>query len=269
MASDSYSLNDSSNPSLWALVGNPLIQGAGAVAGANTAAGGYKAAAGGMTAAGAASAAALSPYATTGSSAESALASLYGLGGAAPNYSAFENQPGYEFMKTQGTQAINRGAAATGGGFSSSTLGALSNYNSGLANSTFSQYLSNLYGLTGLGAGAAANYGSQQIEAAKGAGTFRTGAGIATAGGINGAAGGLGLAANGLAQVFGGSNLTPPNADTSGLDSANSSAVASLYGNANSSNAAWLAAQNNANASGIYSPNYDSDTGVYIADPTS
>lgn len=211
-------LNSSTtSDSLWNLVGpvaGPAVIGAGNYLGGQTIAGGYNAA--GQTIQGGlnTSEAALSPYAYTPQASLSALASLYGLGGAAPNYAAFTGQPGYQFQVQQGDQAINRAAAARGNEFSSSTVASLANYNSGLANSTYQQYLQNLFGLTGLGAGAAQGLGAQALQGTTAIGSTQANAGLATASGINGAAGSLAAIAGKLPwqSIFGsGGNGGNPN----------------------------------------------------------
>jgi hypothetical protein len=53
------------------------------------------------------------------------------------NPSDLENDPGYKFQLQQGMQAIQRAQAATGQGNSGATLKALSQYNQGLAGTTF------------------------------------------------------------------------------------------------------------------------------------
>lgn len=109
-----------------------------------------------------------SPQATAGNSAFPTLSSQLGLTGT-PDYSAFYNSPGFQFAQQQGDQAINRGAAATGNAFSTSTLGALGNYNNGLASQTYQNYIGNLLSTANLGS--TANQGLAT-------GTYNTGANI-------------------------------------------------------------------------------------------
>lgn len=202
--------------SLWDYVG-PAVQGGAGIIGALGASGasssGYGNAIGANQTGINTSGAVLSPYSSTGSAAESALASLYGLGGQAPNYSAFTSTPGYQFQVQQGDNAINRAAAASGNGFSSTTLAQLGNYNSGLASTQYQQYLQNLYGLTQTGAGAASAQGAQAVQGAGNLGTQYGNQGNANASGIAGAAGAV---ANAAGKLFGsGSSSNSP--DTSGI----------------------------------------------------
>lgn len=215
--------------SLWDYVG-PAIQAGAGIGGALSASGasqnGYSGAIGANQTGLNTSYGALSPYSNTGSAAESALASLYGLGGQTPNFSAFTNTPGYQFQVQQGDNAINRAAAASGNAFSTTTLAQLGNYNSGLAATQYQQYLQNLYGLTQTGAGAASSLGGQAIQGAGNLGTQYGNRGNANASGIAGAAGAIANAAgklpwgqigSGVSKLFGrGNNSSSTAPDYSG-----------------------------------------------------
>lgn len=207
-----------SNGGIWDFVGPVIQAGAGvygATSAAGSAAGGYNNAAGITQGALGTSEAALSPYAGAGVPALGALSSLYGLNGQPPNYSSFYNQPGYAFSQQQGDQAIQRAANATGGGFSTTTLGQLSNYNSGLASTYYNNYVNQLYGLASLGLGGASSLGSQAIAGAGQVGQNYVGAGNANASGVAGATGAIIGAAgklpwqqigSGISSLFGGGN---------------------------------------------------------------
>ena len=104
------------------------------------------------------------PQYATGMGADKSLASALGLNGAAPNYAAFENSPGYQFTLQQGDQAINRAAAASGNAFSSSTLAALDKYNTGLAQQNYQNYVGNLLSTAGLGNQAAAGMSAARLS---------------------------------------------------------------------------------------------------------
>lgn len=54
--------------------------------------------------------------------------------------SGFQGDPGYQFRQQQGEQAINRAASAHGGRLSGRTLGALADFNSGLASQEYGNY---------------------------------------------------------------------------------------------------------------------------------
>lgn len=197
--------------SIWDYVG-PTVQAgagiAGALGGAGAAAGGYNNAAGTIQGGIDTSGAVLSPYSSTGSAAEGALANLYGIGGQTPNFSAFTNSPGYQFEQQQGDAAINRSAAASGGAFSTTTMAQLGKFNQGLASTQYQQYLQGLYGLTQTGAGAASAQGSQAITGAAARGNAQVGAGQSNASGIAGAAGSLANLAGKLpwSSIGGGAN---------------------------------------------------------------
>ena len=75
------------------------------------------------------------------------LSNVLGLNGAAGNQSALatlQNTPGYQFQLQQGDNAINAQAAATGQNASGNQALALSNYNQGLASTTYNNYVSQL-----------------------------------------------------------------------------------------------------------------------------
>lgn len=76
-----------------------------------------------------------------------ALGNALGLNGAAGNAAAlqaFQNNPGYQFQLQQGNNAINAAAAANGTLNSGNQLTALSNYNQGLAGTSWQNYLNSL-----------------------------------------------------------------------------------------------------------------------------
>lgn len=119
-----------------------------------------------------------------------------------PNYSAFYNTPGYQFSLNQGETAIQRGAAATGGLYSTGTLASLNNYAQGAASTQYNNYVQQLLSLSGLGGSAAATGAGASTATGAGASNSITNAGNASAGGIMGAAGAF---SNGL------NSLTNPN----------------------------------------------------------
>lgn len=91
--------------------------------------------------------AALDPYAQTGQSANAQLAKLLGLD---PNadantiQDALRNTPGYQFQLDQGTQALDRSAAARGGLFSGRAAKELQQFGQGLGDQTYQSAVSNL-----------------------------------------------------------------------------------------------------------------------------
>lgn len=95
------------------------------------------------------------------------------------------NTPGYQFRLSQGAQARERLAAASGGLISGNTLAALEEYGQGLADQTFNDYLDRVLGLQSQGvdsvlAGLSVDRGNALAD-------LRLGAGGARASGIEGA----------------------------------------------------------------------------------
>lgn len=85
---------------------------------------------------------------------------LGGQGGYDAAVSAFRASPGYDFRMDQGTQAIDRSAAARGALGSGATLKALTQYGQGLADQEWDQWQNRLGGLSGMGMQAAGQQGS-------------------------------------------------------------------------------------------------------------
>lgn len=65
-------------------------------------------------------------------------------------YGNFEQDPGYQFRREQGEQAINRSAAARGGRLGGAALKELARYNSGLASQEFANYAARQQAAAGL-----------------------------------------------------------------------------------------------------------------------
>jgi hypothetical protein len=126
----------------------------------------------------------------------SALGRIFGANGGAPDYSGFENNPGYKFAVQQGDQAINRQAAAGGNLYSTSTLANLGNYNQGMAAQQYQSYVQNLLSMAGIGNTAASNAGSLISSGALASGN------AALAGGQTNAD-----IANQVGQAIGGANM--------------------------------------------------------------
>jgi hypothetical protein len=99
-----------------------------------------------------------------GQGADTALGSALGTNGQPANYSNFENMPGYSFAVSQGTQAIQRQAAAMGSAYTPNTAAAVGQYVTGTASQDYNTYISQLMGAAGLGstANTALQTGSQQ-----------------------------------------------------------------------------------------------------------
>jgi len=115
------------------------------------------------------------------------LSNLFGANGT-PNYSSFDNSPGYQFSLQQGNSAINRNAAASGNLYSSNTLGALSAYNTGAAGQQYNSYVNQLTTMAGLGNAAAAGVGTAATATGGEIGNNANLAGSAAAAGTLGSA---------------------------------------------------------------------------------
>ena len=95
----------------------------------------------------------------TGQGANTALQSSLGLNGQTANPSNFLNMPGYQFAVSQGTQAVQRQAAAMGNAYTPNTAAAIGQYVTGTASQDYNTYISQLMGAAGLGT--TANQGLQ------------------------------------------------------------------------------------------------------------
>jgi hypothetical protein len=153
------------------------------------------------------------------------LANVYGIpgvanangttstGGTSPNYSAFYQNPGYQFQLQQGQAAINKQAAANGNLYSSGTLAAQGNYAQGVASQGYQSYIQNLMQMAGLGNAANSTSATAATATGQGVANSMTNAGNAAA---NGALGQSNAFANGLGSITNNSMLsnylTNPNA---------------------------------------------------------
>lgn len=129
-----------------------------------------------------------------GQGADTSLGSALGTNGQPANYSNFENMPGYSFAVGQGTQAIDRSAAAMGNAYTPNTSAAVGQYVTGTAMQDYNTYISQLMGAAGLGstANTALQAGSQQSS--NNISTLQQNIGHAQAAGISG----VGSAVGGL-----------------------------------------------------------------------
>jgi hypothetical protein len=125
----------------------------------------------------------MQPQITLGQNASTALEHLNGFIGGKPDYSGFDNSPGYKFALQQGQSAINRQAAASGGLYSSNTLAALNNYAQGTASQQYQNYVSNLMQQAGMGSSGAAQLGAQGTQVGQNVGNNIMTAGAANAAG--------------------------------------------------------------------------------------
>ncbi len=140
-------------------------------------------------------------------------AGIYGPGSIAdfkaPTLDEARSTPGYQFTQQQGELGIERGAAAAGGAFTGGTLKALANYDTGLADSTYSnvfnralstyqsqlqgqqQSYGQLLGVAGLGESAAAGLNANGTAMANTIGNTFGNIGNSQAAGIVGSANSL------------------------------------------------------------------------------
>lgn len=159
----------------------------------------------------------------------SQLGDVLGLNGPAGSdaaMAALQKTPGFQFQKTQGDSAVNAAAAANGTLNSGNQLLALSNYNQGLAGTTYNNYVSQLQPFlgasnsaaggianvdTGLGNAVAGQYGNLaglNFQTQTGIGNANANkdlAGLQASGNLWNAIGSLGVAALGGLGNFGSS----------------------------------------------------------------
>lgn len=140
------------------------------------------------------------PSLTAGNSAMNTLGSTLGTNGQPANYSSFYNMPGYQWAVNQGTQAIDRQAAAMGSAYTPNTMDAVGQYVTGTAMQDYNTYINQLLQTGGLGQQAAGALSAGQMGVAKGL----TGAQLSTAQNIAGMDAGKGTAgANALTDQMG------------------------------------------------------------------
>lgn len=148
-----------------------------------------------------------------GTGADASLSSQLGLGGT-PDYSAFNNSPGFQFALTQGDQAINRNASANGSLYTPNTMASLSNYNTGYASQNYNNYISQLLQSAGLGAQGNSGLASGITSTGANISQLQQNQGNANAGG---AANTSGIVGNLLSKLPYGSILGSGSANGSGI----------------------------------------------------
>ena len=183
-----------------------------------------------------------------GQGAVNTLAGLYGISGSgagtgtptAQSLDAFTQSPDYQFALQQGTQAMQRSAAAGGTLISGGQLKAGQEFGQGLASQQYGNYYNRLLSLSQLGQSAASGISNAALTTGQNVGNSIQAAGQATAsgtvasasaisGGLNGVAGSLSSAAllsNPAVQRLAGVN------NTSSLSSYGPSQIASIGNNA-------------------------------------
>lgn len=180
------------------------------------------------------------PQYNLGAGAFGTLGSTLGVnGGGHADYSNFLNMPGYQFAVQQGTQAIQRQAAANGTAYTPNTSAAIGQYVTGTAMQDYNTYINQLMQAGGLGAQANQGIGNLtygtganisqlmsnigQNNAGKYAGL---GGSLAGAFGANssGLASGIGSLARGIGNLFGGGS----NPSTSGVTNWNAPTIGNI-----------------------------------------
>jgi hypothetical protein len=130
------------------------------------------------------------PYLSAGQGALSQLQSIYGLGGKGPNagqiMKTLQGLPGYQFQMQQGTQAVDRSAAARGLLNSGATGKALTQYGQGLASNYLGNYVNGLAGIAGMGQASAGQQAQVGMNTANQIGANQMSAGNAAAAGYIG-----------------------------------------------------------------------------------
>lgn len=164
------------------------------------------------------------PYNTVGQGAVNTLSGLYGINGTgagtgaptAQSLQAFTQSPDYQFALQQGTQAMQRSAAAGGTLLSGGQLKAGQEFGQGLASQQYGNYYNRLLSLSQLGqsaatgiSNAALNAGGQIGNSIQAGGQAQAsgivGSANAISGGLTGATGGIATAAL-LSKIGGGGN---------------------------------------------------------------
>jgi hypothetical protein len=160
-----------------------------------------------------------SPQQTVGNQAMTALGSAEGINGQPANYSGFENMPGYQFAVQQGTQAIQRQAAAMGSAYTPNTAQAVGQYVTGTAMQDYNNYISQLQQTSQLGASANQGLAQANLTTAGNIEQLGQNSGLAQAGIYTG----VGQAVNGAGTANGSGTGT-------GTGSTSGSGVAGLIG---------------------------------------
>lgn len=102
------------------------------------------------------------PYLESGRDAQSALSDLTGLNGQQVQNEALTSSPAYQFRLGEGTNAIQRSAAARGGLFGGATGKALSDFGQGLASEEFGNQWNRVNDMATRGQGMAQGYSNVQ-----------------------------------------------------------------------------------------------------------
>jgi hypothetical protein len=174
---------------------------------------------------------AVNPYITAGNSVLPTLQSLLTPG--ASQTATLSKLPGLQFQQQYGDLTTTNQLAAQGLGGSGGPLGmALSNYNQGLASTSYNNYVSQLQGFAGMGSQAAQSLASGAIQSGNAQAATTQAQSSALASGTLGSA-------NALASGLTGATSSASNALLlSSLLGSNGSSLSGLFGNQSSGNVA-------------------------------
>jgi hypothetical protein len=202
------------------------------------------------------------PQQATGVNAVTALGNAQGLNGAAPDYSGFENMPGYQFAIQQGTQAAQRTASAQGSAYTPNTAAAVGQYVTGTAMQDYNTYIQQLLSTAGLGSTANQNLQGAQLQTSANISQLQQNTGQAAASGV---ASGSNAVAGQIGNIL--SGLLGSGGNGSGVGGA----IGSLFGNGNSAATGAINAANTAlgayNASGIGNPSSINTSTLFSGSP--
>lgn len=144
---------------------------------------------------------ALSPYYSAGQSVLPTLQSLLTPG---PSQTSTLSQlPGFQFQSQWGTQSAKNNLAAMGlGGSSGPLAAAISNYNQGLAGTSFNNLVSQLQGFAGMGSNAASALGGLAVQSGNAQASTLGSIGAAQASGTLGATNALSSGLSGVSNAL-------------------------------------------------------------------
>lgn len=223
----------------------------------------------------------------TGNNAFAQLGALQGLNGAAPDYSGFENTPGYQFALQQGQTAIRSAAASNGSAYTPNTLANIGQFVTGTASQNYNNYVSQLLQTAGLGSSANNTLAGANLTTGGNISQLQQNSGNAQASGVAGSSSAVGSLLSSLLGGGGGSNssglvgalskLISSGGNTSGTASGGIGGIlngsGSLYGGGTNGSAPY-SDYNAATGTGNFSNNslysnyaansgYDPTTGTY------
>jgi hypothetical protein len=184
-----------------------------------------------------------------GQGAQTALGSSLGTNGKPADPSNFLNMPGYQFAVQQGTQAIQRQAAAMGNAYTPNTAEAVGQYVTGTAAQDYNTYIQQLMGAAGLGSTANAGIATPTYQTGANISTLQQNQGQAQASGVQGAANSIGgmFGSNGV-----GSSLIGAAGKYLGSSSSNSNSSGINYGPNNAQSGAPAPTDANGGLNGGY-----------------